>query len=95
MAEGYIEFSENNSGGSFWLSEENYQALKDIGWEGEGIVPGERYAGRTLTRTGVSRRVALAEFEDATGWSPYEEGCDCCGQPFNFYEYDENGKMIW
>lgn len=90
----YIRFSENNSGGNFWLSAEDYDKLKAAGWEGEGILP-DRYAGRELKRTGVSKRVALAEFQDVTGWSPYEEGCECCGQPFNFYEYDDDGRMIW
>lgn len=91
----YIEFSENNSGGSFWLNEQNYADLMAAGWEGEGIIPDDRYSGRRLRRSGVSHRVALAEFWDITGWNPDEEGCGCCGQPFNFYEYDDEGKMIW
>lgn len=91
----YIEFSETNSGGSFWLSEKDYEALFAAGWTGEGIYPESRYDGRRLQRRGLSRRMALAEFEDVTGWSPYEEGCGCCGQPFNFYEYDDEGNMIW
>jgi len=91
---GYIEFSENNSGGSFWLTQENYDALKARGWVGEGILE-DRYAGRRLRRYDTSMIMALAEFEDATGWDPDEEGCGCCGQPFNFYKYDDDGRMIW
>lgn len=90
----YIKFSENNSGGSFWLTKKNYDDLIAAGWTGEGILP-DRYSGRELKRTGVSKRVALAEFQDITGWSPYEEGCECCGQPFNFYEFDDNGRCVW
>lgn len=91
---GYIEFRENNSGGDFWLSAEDYDNLKAAGWEGEGVLP-NRYEGRCLRRHGVSIRMAKAEFYDITGQDPDEEGCDCCGQPFPFYRYDDEGKMIW
>lgn len=91
---GYIEFSENNSGGSFWLTQKNYDDLKAAGWEGEGIQK-DRYGGRELRREGLSMRMARAEFWDITGWDPDEEGCGCCGQPFNFYEYDDEGNMLW
>ena len=90
----YIEFSENNSGGSFWLNEKHYSDLIAAGWVGEGIVT-DRYEGRRLRKEGVSRRVALAEFQAITGEDPAEEGCECCGPPYIFYEYDDNGKMVW
>lgn len=92
---GYIKFSENNSGGDYWLTQKNYEDLMAAGWTGEGINPDNRYDGRRLERRGVSRRVALAEFWDITGWDPDEEGCNCCGQPFYFTEYDDEGKMVW
>jgi hypothetical protein len=91
---GYIEFSENNSGGSFWLSQKNYEDLMAAGWTGEGITS-DYCGGRRLRREGVSMRMALAEFYDATGYDGDEEGCSCCGQPFYFAEYDDQGKMIW
>lgn len=28
----YIEYSSNNSGGSWWLSDDNWRALEDAGW---------------------------------------------------------------
>lgn len=91
----YIEMRENNSGGNFWLTKEHYDALFAAGWEGEGINPENRYDGRRLINRKLSKRMALAQFEDITGYSPYEEGCGCCGEPFPFYEYDDDGKMIW
>lgn len=91
----YISMRENNSGGSFWLTREHYEALFALGWEGEGVDPNNRYEGRVLINRILSKRMALAQFEDVTGYSPDEEGCGCCGQPFNFYEYDDKDEIIW
>lgn len=90
----YTELNENNSGGSFWLTKADYDKLHAAGWVGEGITE-DYFAGRKIRREGVSRRVALAEFQDITGWDPDEEGCNCCGQPFYFSSYDDDGKSIW
>lgn len=91
----YIKMRENNSGGSFWLTEQNYKDLFALGWEGEGIDPTNRYDGRVLINRVLSKRMALAQFEDVTGYSPDEEGCECCGQPFYFVEYDDEDNPIW
>lgn len=91
----YIEFSENNSGGEWWLSADQYDKLKAAGWEGEGVIPGDRYGGRRMVRRGLSRKMAIAEWEDVTGEDAYEVGCECCGAPYGFYEYDDEGRMIW
>jgi hypothetical protein len=48
---GWIEYDSNNSGGSFWLSDENWKALEEAGWvvgwtvvtEREGLRDGERF----------------------------------------------------
>lgn len=90
----YVKMRENNSGGSFWLTQKNYEDLFALGWEGEGVV--DNYVeGRVLINRVLSKRMALAQFEDVTGYSPDEEGCECCGQPFYFGEYDDNDKPIW
>jgi len=31
-------------------------------------------------------RLAIKEFEAITGEDADDEGCECCGQPHNFYE---------
>jgi hypothetical protein len=92
---GYITMCENNSGGSFWLTEKNYEDLLALGWEGKGPDSNDRYKDRVLINRVLSRRMALAQFEDVTGYSPDEEGCECCGQPFYFAEYDDEGKSVW
>lgn len=91
----YIEFSENNSGGEWWLSADQYEKLKAAGWEGEGVIPGDRYGGRRMIRRGLSRKMAIAEWEDVTGEDAYTQGCECCGAPYGFYEYDDAGNMVW
>lgn len=92
---GYIRMRENNSGGDFWLTQEHYEKLFALGWEGEGVDPSNRYEGRVLINRTLSPRMALAQFEDVTGYSPDEEGCGCCGQPFYFVQYDDNDNPIW
>ncbi len=82
-ADNVVDFSENNSGGSWWLGQDQYKALIEAGWE----------AGRTsydgsirgATRRGLSEEDAIAEWERITGADANARGCDCCGQPFSFY----------
>ena len=74
-----IVFSENNSGGSWWLSPSDYIALENAGWE---------VSYREATREGLSYEDAVDEWADITGSNPDTEGCPCCGKPFYFYEED-------
>lgn len=99
----YIEYDSNNSGGGWWITDQNWKDLEAAGWEVQWFKNEasngykERFCdalAMKARRYGVSRRVAMAEFEDITGLSPYEEGCDCCGQPHYFSQYDQNGKWM-
>jgi hypothetical protein len=103
----YIEYSSNNSGGGWWLSDQNWKDLETAGWKvqwakdmEDGIfhTKGEdRWLGALAykaTREGLSYRMAVAEWEDVTGMSAYDEGCGCCGQPHSFSEYDDEGEWI-
>jgi hypothetical protein len=103
----YVEYSSNNSGGSWWLTDKNWYDLEAAGWEvqwvkdqEDGIFHNkgeERWLGALATnaiRRDVSLGVAKAEFEDVTGLSPYDEGCDCCGQPHYFSEHNDDGSYI-
>lgn len=105
---GYVEYRSNNSGGGWWLSDDDWKALEEAGWEVEWLKDDDFYSdmldgkGRWLgalaksaKRSGVSLRVAIAEWQDATGQNPDDNGCNCCGQPHNFYAYDENDRMVW
>ena len=74
----------NNSGGSDWLSDQNLLDLQSKGWKmGDHK---RRWGPRAGYPYQISRllpeREALAEFEDVTGYTGYERGCDCCGSPF-------------
>jgi hypothetical protein len=102
-----VEYSSNNSGGGWWLSDDDWKNLEAAGWEVEwvkdqpdGIMHREgeeRWLGALATRAyrvGLSLNMAIAEFEDITGQSADDEGCECCGQPHNFYEVDDEGHLV-
>lgn len=105
---GWIEYDSNNSGGGWWLDDEDWKKLEAAGWEVEWVKNDPLMAeyinsdGRWLgalamkaIRRGLSRKMAMAEWEDVLGMDAFEEGCSCCGQPHSFYEYDDAGKTVW
>lgn len=90
-----VEYSSNNSGGSWWLKDADWLALERDGWEvlwakdeaGFGVKDG-RYLG-ALARSAVSPDVetvgdALRRFEAVTKQTVTDEGCNCCGAPHSF-----------
>lgn len=92
-----IEYRSNNSGGSWWLDDEDWKALEADGWQVEWIAndPSRFMAreGRFLgalatsaTLVGASMAEALESFQRVTGLDPDDSGCDCCGPPHSFYE---------
>lgn len=104
----YVEYSSNNSGGSWWLTDEDWKNLEEAGWEVDWKATNEyakkyvgsdgRYLGALATsakRRGVSLRVAIAEWEDITEQDSEASGCSCCGSPHNFYAYDDEDRIIW
>ena len=91
-----VELLENNSGGYWWLADDDWFALEEAGWEVEWIT--QDHAGvieldekgryRLLDalairarRFDVSLTHARIEFEELTGQSIDEFGCECCGPP--------------
>ena len=98
------EFSENNSGGSWWLSKRQYEALFQAGWK---LDPKKeeaygKYESNSLNTKDVpyswrhslyfeadSMREAVESWEAATGADFFEEGCNCCGAPFSMSGGDE------
>ena len=103
----YVEYSSNNSGGSWWLDDKDWYALEEAGWEVDWIRNEDRlfkdndptrFLGALATsakRYGLSLKMAKAEFEDITGANADDDGCSCCGQPHSFYAYDSEGNMYW
>jgi len=107
MGKPYIHYSSNNSGGHWWLTDEDWYALERAGWEVEWVKndayhkstgDGERFLGALATGAkyfGGNIDMAIAEFNYVTSAWAGDEGCSCCGRPHEFYQYDEEGKMQW
>jgi hypothetical protein len=87
-------FSENNSGGSWWLERADYDALRAAGWQEPVAIdgpfaayfdePGVPYAWRHgWTLECESIRAAVENWEKATGREFFEQGCNCCGAPYS------------
>lgn len=93
-----VKFSENNSGGDWWLNRAQYEALFSRGWRYEpSIYDIENHydVASSARRDDVpygwrdnvignfdSLRAAVESFEAATGEDFFAEGCPCCGAPF-------------
>jgi hypothetical protein len=84
----HVEYHSNNSGGSWWLDKQDWENLEKAGWE----VEWDEWLGapaRRATRTGLTEEEAVEEWERVTGQDSNAIGCTCCGQPHNFYSYEE------
>lgn len=83
-----VIYRSNNSGGYWWLEDEDWKALESAGWVVEWKE--ERWMGALAITASIdnveSEEVAIAKWELATGMDASETGCPCCGQPHNFYE---------
>jgi hypothetical protein len=82
-----ITYESNNSGGVWWLKDEDWNALHDAGWEVEWEK--RRWLGavaKTASKEFASIDDAIKEFESITGQDANSKGCDCCGRPHEFYE---------
>ena len=93
--ESSVEYSSNNSGGSFWLSDEDWKKLEEAGWEVNWEKT--RWLGALATgatRRGLSLKEAIKEWAEVTGQDPADEGCNCCGAPHSFTEYGPDGKYL-
>lgn len=105
---GWVEYSSNNSGGSWWLTDEDWKNLEAAGWEVDWYAnrkdsftkrdhPDGRFLGALASsakRYGVSLRMAIAEWEDITGEYSNDLGCSCCGTPHSFTLYSSSGKYL-
>lgn len=93
-----VTYDSNNSGGSWWLKDEDWKELEKAGWK----VAWGSYSKKCKTAeeaeenrclgalaTSASKnfktvREAMEEFEKITGQDVTEEGCNCCGAPHHF-----------
>jgi hypothetical protein len=86
-----VEYSTNNSGGDWWLTDDDWRNLEKAGWEVDWRE--ERWLGALATRASkhnTTLREAIAEWETITGQYSNELGCGCCGAPHYFSA--ENGE---
>jgi hypothetical protein len=94
-----VEYSSNNSGGGWWLTDEDWQKLEDAGWEVDWVSSRKdgffkadsegRWLGalaKEAKKEFNSVEEAISEWESITGQDADDAGCECCGQPHNFYE---------
>lgn len=100
-----VEYSSNNSGGRWWLTDQNWRDLEAAGWnvkwaanEKGGFLKADK-EGRWLgalameaSRDGVSLGTAIREWERVTRLNANALGCSCCGTPHNFELYGDNGE---
>lgn len=83
-----IEYISNNSGGDWWLSDDDWRALEAVGWRVEWK-PELGALATSATRRGLSMTEAVAEWERVTGKNAAAEGCSHCGPPHRFYEVSD------
>jgi len=103
-----VEYSSNNSGGSWWVDDAGWYALEKAGWIIDWVKDRkdqwteERETGRWLGALATSATLpncvslsdAVDSFESATGCCATDSGCPCCGPPHHFTLYDDNDKYI-
>ena len=93
-----IQYSSNNSGGDWWLTDEDWYKLEEAGWDVEwykdkteesSYYKNGRFLGALATYASKefeSIEAATEEWEMITGQDSNEIGCPCCGEPHSFYE---------
>lgn len=94
-----VKYSSNNSGGSWWLKDEDWKNLEKAGWnvewvaeESDSFLSSMNKDGRwlgalatTASKSFPSVQVGIKEWEKITGQKADVEGCNCCGAPHTFY----------
>lgn len=97
-----VEYNHNNSGGKWWLTDQNWLDLEAAGWEvrwfksdplsglartlGKGDGRWLGALAREATKEFPSTEAAIEEWARITGLNPDDDGCSCCGQPHDFSE---------
>lgn len=99
-----LHYKSNNSGGSWWLGDEDWANLEKAGWTVQWVrddpdrlfVSSDgRFLGALATsayKEGTDPDTLIEEWEDITGQVSTDEGCPCCGEPHGFTWYDADGN---
>lgn len=88
-----VTYSSNNSGGRWWLSDQDWKNLEAGGWSVEWS--NYRFLGElatTASKEFSSIKEAIKDWESITNKRATALGCSCCGTPHSFmsdnpYEY--------
>jgi hypothetical protein len=106
VTNGTLEYTSNNSGGSWWLKDEDWKALEEAGWKVDWIKdqpPGSLFGrasedGRWLgalakeaSKRFENQEAGVLEWSNITGQSPFDQGCNCCGRPHDFVWRADDG----
>lgn len=100
-----IRYSSNNSGGEWWLSDDDWRKLEEHGWTVNWLANNPFYQKFGLDQRGrwlgaLAKEAAkefdsvddaINEWEKVLGMDSSEEGCSCCGQPHYFHEMNPGG----
>lgn len=83
----YLEYSPNNSGGSFWHTDKQWQELLDLGWV---------ELGWRIIKKFPSFEDGMNEWQSVMQMDPEAEGYECCGPPhwFDVYTDEEGAELI-
>ena len=105
MTKGTVEYSSNNSGGNWWLTDEDWRALEAAGWEvqwykdqyNKWFPTGKdgRWLGALASsakKFNTTLRQAIEDWESITGANSTALGCSCCGTPHAFSFEGEDGS---
>lgn len=90
------QYSSNNSGGNWWLTDQNWYDLEKAGWKVLWIKDDEFYQkydsdrwlgalAKKAQKEFENLKDAIKEFQEITGLNLTDEGCSCCGYPHTFY----------
>lgn len=104
-----LEYSSNNSGGSWWLKDADWLALEKAGWvvdwyanrnDGFGSYEKGRFLGalasgaHKIVGSKAEATEAIEEWENLTGNSATSAGCNCCGQPHYFSLLNDDDSYV-
>lgn len=99
-----VKYSHNNSGGYWWLEDEDWYKLEKVGWKIDWYKDREsdfgykdgRFLGALASgaeKEFPTLKDAIIEFEKITGQRASDGGCNCCGPPHNFSAKDGDGRV--
>lgn len=84
-----VTYYHNNSGGSWWLTNDDWKTLEKSGWvvkwEEERVL-GALATSATIEAESVEKAIELWG-SALPHMDAYEMGCPCCGPPHGFYSW--------